>query len=414
MYSTVHLIVAALRAPSSISRSVWRCGFLLSQFAFALASLALSGSVEAAALSRFNTADGDQALNVAQYSSNGTGSYNTGLGYAALLADYTGNYNTASGANALYRNSSGNFNTADGAFALYNNTANYNTACGASALQNNTTGTDNTASGLQALFTNSTGYDNTANGFNALYSNTSGHDNAAVGFQALNNNTTGNNNLALGMNAGFNLTTGNNNIVIGAGVLGTAGDANKIRIGKATHSATYIAGIYNKMVASGTGVAVRIDSTGKLGTVLSSARFKEAIKPMDQASDAILKLEPVTFRYKPELDPDGVLQFGLIAEQVERVNSDLVVRDEDGKVSTVRYEAVNAMLLNEFLKEHRKVQELEMKAGQQQKHFESALAKQEMTIEKQQKEIDALIAGLQKVTARVEAANPVPRVVSDN
>jgi hypothetical protein len=388
MYSTVHLIVATRRAPSSISRSVWRCGFFLRQFAFALASLALSGSVEAAALSRFNTADGDLALNVAQYSANGTGSYNTGLGYAALLSDYTGNYNTASGANALYRNSSGNFNTADGAFALYNNTANYNTACGASALQNNTTGTDNTASGLQALFTNSTGYDNTANGFNALYYNTTGHDNTAVGFQALNNNSTGNNNIALGMNAGFNLTTGSNNIVIGAGVLGTAGEANKIRIGKSTHTATYIGGVYNKTVASGTGVAVRVDSTGKLGTVLSSARYKDAIKPMDKASEAIHRLEPVSFRYKQELDPDGVTQFGLIAEQVEKVDPDLVVHDEDGKVSTVRYEAVNAMLLNEFLKAHRK------------------LDQQQAMIDRQQKQIEGLTATIQKVSDQIALSKP--------
>ena len=325
---------------------------------------------------------------MAQYSANGTGSYNTGLGYAALLSDYTGNYNTASGANALYRNSRGNFNTADGAFALYNNTANYNTACGASALQNNTTGTDNTASGLQALFTNSTGYDNTANGFNALYYNTTGHDNTAVGFQALNNNSTGNNNIALGMNAGFNLTTGSNNIVIGAGVLGTAGEANKIRIGKSTHTATYIGGVYNKTVASGTGVAVRVDSTGKLGTVLSSARYKDAIKPMDKASEAIHRLEPVSFRYKQELDPDGVTQFGLIAEQVEKVNPDLVVHDEDGKVSTVRYEAVNAMLLNEFLKAHRK------------------LDQQQAMIDRQQKQIEGLTATIQKMSDQIALSKP--------
>src|SRR5437868_6406276 len=172
MYSTAHLIVAALRAPGSISRSAWRCGFLLVHLAF----------------------------------------------------------------------------------ALYNNTGNYNTATGASALQNNTSGTDNVASGLQALFTNSTGYDNTANGFNALYSNTSGHDNAAVGFQALNNNTTGNNNIGLGMNAGFNLTTGSNNIVIGAGVLGVAGEANTIRIGKSgTQKKTFVAGIRGVTVASAVG-----------------------------------------------------------------------------------------------------------------------------------------------------------------
>ena len=142
------------------------------------------------------------------------------------------------------------------------------------------------------------------------------------------------------------------------GNVGVAGDAAKIRIGKqGTQTATYIAGIYGKTVASGTRVGVMIDSTGKLGTVVSSARFKEAIKPMDKASEAILALKPVTFRYKEELDPDKIPQFGLIAEEVQKIDPDLVVKDEDGKVSTVRYEAVNAMLLNEFLKEHRRLEE---------------------------------------------------------
>ena len=144
-------------------------------------------------------------------------------------------------------------------------------------------------------------------------------------------------------------------------------------------------------------------STGKLGTVVSSARFKNEIKPMGKASEAILGLRPVTFRYKEELDPDGMPQFGLIAEQVEKVNPDLVIRDEDRKVSTVRYEAVNAMLLNEFLKEHRKVEELQ-----------AIVAKQEATNSRQQKQIEALTAGLQKVTARVESTTPARRVVSDN
>jgi len=155
-----------------------------------------------------------------------------------------------------------------------------------------------------------------------------------------------------------------------------------IRIGKVgTQTATFVAGIRGVTVASGIGVI--IGSNGQLGTVTSSARFKEAIKPMDKASEAILALKPVTFRYKHDLDPDGVPQFGLVAEQVEKVNPDLVVRDEDGKVSTVRYEAVNAMLLNEFLKEHRKVEE------------------QGATIARQQKQIEALTAGLQKVTAQL-------------
>lgn len=164
----------------------------------------------------------------------------------------------------------------------------------------------------------------------------------------------------MGYQAGLNLTTGSNNFDIGI-----AGEAGKIRIGtKATQTATYIAGISGKTVASASGVAVRIDSTGKFGTVLSSARYKDNIKPMEKASEALLALEPVTFRYKEELDPDGTPQFGLIAEQVEKIDPNLVVRDDDGKVSTVRYEAVNAMLLNEFLKEHRTVQAQQTKIAE--------------------------------------------------
>ena len=184
--------------------------------------------------------------------------------------------------------------------------------------------------------------------------NTTGASNTANGWGALRSNTTDGSNIALGLNAGANLTTGSNNIDVGN--VGVAGESGVIRIGKSS-TATFIAGIAGKTVPNGVGVIV--NANGQLGTVLSSARFKTAIKPMDKTSDAILALKPVTFRYKEELDPDGVPQFGLIAEEVEKVNPDLVVRGEDGKVSTVRYEAVNAMLLNEFLKEHRKVESLE-------------------------------------------------------
>jgi Chaperone of endosialidase len=168
-------------------------------------------------------------------------------------------------------------------------------------------------------------------------------------------------------------------------------------------------------VASGVGVIA--GTTGQLGTVVSSARFKTAIKPMDKASEAILGLKPVTFRYKEELDPEKIPQFGLIAEEVEKVNPDLVVRDEEGKLMTVRYEAVNAMLLNEFLKEHRKVQELKEVAGTQAVAItqqQSTVSQLKATVAQQQKQIEVLTAGVQKVTARVEAANSVPRVVSDN
>jgi uncharacterized coiled-coil protein SlyX len=247
--------------------------------------------------------------------------------------------------------------------------------------------------GVSALNQNTIGNDNTANGLAALGSNTTGADNTAEGFQALLNNT-GNNNIAIGSNAGANLTSGSNNIDIGAG--GNAAESNTIRIGKSgTQTKTLIAGIFGKTVASGVGVI--IGSKGQ-GTVVSSARFKEAIKPMDKASEAILSLKPVTFRYKEELDPDKVPQFGLIAEEVEKVNPDLVARDEDGKVASVRYETVNAMLLNEFPKEHRRVAEQQSTIAE----LKVTLAKQQATNAQQQQQIEALAAGLQKVSAAVE------------
>ena len=223
---------------------------------------------------------------------------------------------------------------------------------------------------MAALQNSTTGPFNTAEGFQALKQNTTGSSNIAVGSNAGLSLTTGSSNVLVGAKAGINLTTGSNNIDIGN--QGVTGEAAKIRIGKqGTQTAAYIAGIYGKTVASGTKVGVMIDSTGKLGTIVSSARFKEAIKPMDKASETLLALKPVTFRYKEELDPDGVPQFGLIAEEVEKVNPDLVVRDEDGKVNTVRYEAVNAMLLNEFLKEHGKIEEQAREIAQMKRQIES-------------------------------------------
>ena len=275
-----------------------------------------------------------------------------------------------------------------------------NTAEGEDALFSLITGFNNTTIGFKALFSLTTGNNNTASGFEALNNNSTGGFNTAIGFVALLSNTTGSDNIALGFQAGQNLTTGSNNIDIGN--LGVAGDSKRIRIGTAgTQTKTFIAGISGATVAGGVGVIV--GSNGQLGTVVSSNRFKDAIKPMDKASEAILALRPVTFYYKKELDPDGIPQFGLVAEQVEKVNPDLVARDEEGKPYTVRYEAVNAMLLNEFLKEHRTVQELK-----------SAAAKHEAIIAHQQKQIEALTAGLQKVSAEVELSKPAPRTVVSN
>src|SRR5207244_2563240 len=250
-------------------------------------------------------------------------------------------------------------NTADGHFALFHHTA----------------GPKNTATGHGALYGNTTGEANTANGANALFKNTTGGNNTANGANALLHITVGSGNIALGASAGTNLRTGNKNIDIGNA--GVTGESNTIRIGNvANQSATFIAGISGATVAGGVGVI--IDTNGHLGTVVSSERFKDSIKPMDKASEAILALKPVTFRYKKELDAKGIPQSRLVAEQVEKVNPNLVVRDAEGKVYAVRYEAVNAMLLNEFLKQH------------------NEFIKEHRTVQGQQKEIDALRAELKE------------------
>src|SRR5881398_283773 len=272
---------------------------------------------------------------------------------------------------------------------------NGNTAEGAFALQNLTTGVHNTADGFGALFSTTSGSHNTADGDIALASNTQGDFNTATGAHVLVRNTTGNLNIALGFFAGQNLTTGDNNIDISNG--GVAAESNIIRIGNEVaftdlegvmhpaHTETFIAGISGTTIPSGVGVVV--DTNGQLGiAATSSQRFKDLIKPMDKASEAILALKPVTFHYKADIDPKGIPQFGLVAEEVEKVNPGLVTRDDQGKVYTVRYEAVNAMLLNEFLKEHRKVEEQEATITQ----VKSTAAKQEATIATQQKQIEAL------------------------
>src|SRR5438477_283183 len=292
-------------------------------------------------------------------------------------------------------------NTAQGDNALISLTSGgYNTAIGFEALISNTSGSSNTAIGYLALWYNTIGNDNTANGEGALGFNTTGSSNTATGEGALAYNTTGSSNIALGSNAGVNLTTGSNNIDIGN--KGKAGESDYIRIGtKGTHTHTLIAGISGATVAGGVGVI--IDTNGHLGTVVSSERFKDAIEPMDKASEAILALKPVTFHYKHELDPEGIPQFGLVAEEVEKVNPDLVARDAEGKPYTVRYEAVNAMLLNEFLKEHKAFAEERCKVQEQ-----------GATIVRLEKQVEMLSTGLQKVSAQLELSKPAPQTVSNN
>ena len=304
--------------------------------------------------------------------------------------------NTAEGQDALFSLTTGMFNTAVGFFSGHAFTAgNLNTAIGAGALLL-TTAEENTATGAGALLNSSGGFANTANGAFALFSDTDGDFNTAVGDGALFHNTTGGGNTALGVNAGDAVTTANNVICIGGDVHGANVD-----------DSCFIGNIFQKQVGNDS-LPVLVDSFGKLGTGVSSRRFKHNIKPMDKASEAVLALKPVTFHYKS--DTKDTPQYGLIAEEVAEISSDLVVRDKNGQIYTVRYEAVNAMLLNEFLKEHKKVHELEATVAQQQKNFQSALAQQQKRFQsklaEQERQIDALTSGLRKVNAHLVTASP--------
>ena len=330
-----------------------------------------------------NTAEGDSAL-----FSLTTGTSNTAIGLGALGSNTTGDFNTAEGSGALLLNTTGSSNTANGNNALFHNTAGFqNVATGVQALFSNTTGFHNEAAGFQALLSNTTGNHNTADGDNALVHNTTGILNTAVGGHALDQNITGSSNVALGFQAGFNIT-GNGNVCIGQNIVGVAGESNVTRIGNIGST------------AQANGVFVTVGAGGKLGFQVSSRRYKDDIKPMDKASEALFALKPVSFRYKREIDPARSPDFGLIAEDVATVNPDLVARDEDGKIVTVRYQAVNAMLLNEFLKEHRKVEELT-------KEFQA-------TVAQQQKQIEALTTGLQKLSTQIQLSKPVPQVADNN
>src|SRR5215472_5289780 len=336
----------------------------------------------------FTTAEGDNALKALT-----TGLGNTAVGTFSLFSVTTGNFNTAVGAGSLDLNQADS-NTATGAAALLFNTSGaQNTAVGTAALEFNNTGLQNTANGAFALFSNVGGSHNTAVGANALFANTAS-SNTGIGDDALASNASGQLNVAIGDSAGAN-STGDNNIMIGTGSgnnVTTA--ANVICIGTSGENVSntcYIGSIFGANNAGGT--AVFVNSDGQLHVNTSSKRFKEGIKPMDKGSEALLALKPVTFRYRQEIDPLGRSQFGLVAEDVEKVNPDLVVRDKEGNPYSVRYDQVNAMLLNEFLKEHRAFVE------QQQK-----VEEQGGTIAELKKQIQALTAGLQKVSAQLEVS----------
>ena len=376
-----------------------------------------------------NTAVGDQAL-----ASNTGGGSNTATGFRSLFSNTDGAHNTATGAHALENNDIGVYNNACGAFALSSNVngfsnnamgdsallenihgtentaigdlalsrndmtgngfANFNTAVGAEALFNNTDGDSNNAVGAGALQFNTTGSFNQAIGYQALGSSVDGFANVALGDSALSNNTSGSSNVAVGDSAGQNVITASHVICIGANVAG-----------EDVSNTCYIGNIFG--VTSAGSLSVFVNADGKLGTVTSSRRFKENIKPMDYASEAVYALKPVTFRYTNEIDPTGTSQFGLLAEDVEKVSPDLIVRDKQEKAYSVRYDQVNAMLLNEFLKEHRKVQELQAAVVTE----GASGAKQEATIARQQKQIDALTAEFQKVRAQLELSNTAPQTV---
>jgi hypothetical protein len=342
-----------------------------------------------------NTAIGFDAL-YSMVGPYGFGLFNTGVGDKALYSNTSGYWNTAVGYQALYSNSGYN-NVAIGADALYTDTySQFNIAVGSSAQYSSISNEANVAIGGFALYTNDYGLENTAIGDAALYS-TTGSQNTAVGAEAL-YDSTGYANVALGAGAGAG-GSGHDNVHIGSFVVGDYGESNTIRIGTplarngSGQSRTFVAGIRGAGI---TGTPVMVSTSGQLGTPPSSKRFKEEIKPMDQASEAILALKPVTFRYKKEIGPDRTPQFGLVAEQVEKVNPDLVARDKNGKPYTVRYDAVNAMLLNEFLKEHGKVQELE-----------NTVAKLAATVKEQASQ-------LQKVSAELQMHRPALQRVANN
>jgi len=397
--------------------------------AFSLACFALSPRAQAVVpppdggYPGNNTAEGQNALlslttgvnNTAvgwfSLKSNRNGQLNTAVGAGTLFSMVHASRNTAIGGAALFSDTNGEGNTGVGALALWSNTTGgFNTALGDYALVSNTVGFGNTAVGASALVNNNTGNVNIAIGDLALYSNFTGGGNTAVGEQALSDNQSGNVNIALGYAAGTRIT-GSSNIVIGN--IGLAGESNTIRIGGdvfgyGPQTAAFIAGISGTAVM---GDAVVVDANGQLGTVASSARFKKNIKPMDKTSEAILALKPVTFQYRS--DSKGTPQFGLIAEEVAKVNPDLVVRNRNGEIYSVRYEAVNAMLLNEFLKEHKMIEKQETTITRLTKDFQTVSTQQRNEIQLLSAQLKEQAAQIQKVSAQLEASKPAPQVVNN-
>jgi len=356
----------------------------------------------------FTTAEGCQALQNLT-----TGAGNTGVGWRSLFSAGASNFNTGVGAGTLVLNTA-DFNTAVGAAAmLLNTTGTKNTAVGTAALVYNNSGIENVAVGFQALFQNTTignsaGAFNTAVGTLALQNNTTGVFNTAIGDDVLNMNTTtndntavgagamanstGTNNTAIGRQAGLTSGAGNNNVYLGSNMTGVAGE----------NDHTYIRNINTTSVSGGGTDTVTVNlTTGLLGHATSSRRYKEDIKPMDNSSQTLFALKPVTFRYKKEIDQSQSLEYGLVAEEVAKVDPSLAIRDKNGQIDSVRYNAINAMLLNEFLKEHRKNEEQEKTIAE----LNSGMMALAATVKEQ-------AAQIQKVSAQLEASRPSPQVVN--
>ena len=352
-----------------------------------------------------NTADGDHSL-----FSNTSGFGNSAFGWYALFANTDASFNTAVGAGALDLNN-GNDNTAvGGAALLLNTTGTDNTAVGVAALENNADGSENNALGAFALFANVSGFFNNAHGRNALTNNTNSENNA-FGDLAMENNTTGASNTAIGDDALRNNVDGSFNVAVGdeAGTGLGASVNNCIAIGApgagpfaVLDNTCFIGSIFGQPVSDpGTQTAVFVDQFNVVGIFNSSRRYKHDIQPMDKTSEELYRLKPVTFKFNS--DWKGTTQYGLIAEEVAEVDPQLVVHGKNGEVTAVHYEQINNMLLNEFLKEHKKVQSLEVTVAQQQKGMEVLTA-----------QLKEQAAQIQKVSAQVEMSKPATKMAVGN
>ena len=317
-------------------------------------------------LNTFGT--GNSALGSDALGSNTTGDFNSAIGISALNSNTSGGYNSALGSTALAFNSTGFFNSAFGAEALgHNTTGSYNSAIGVSALFNNTTASYNTAVGYRVLTSNFDGAANTALGFQSLLNASHGNNNTAVGYAALSNDLTGSGNIAVGYNAGYNITRSNN---IDIGNQGASNDNGVIRIGAAnSNNGTFIAGITNTQLI---GAAVYVNANGKLGVLASSERYKTAIRSMSNEASKLERLRPVSFHLKN--DPDGPLQYGLIAEEVQKVFPELVIRDAQGKIQGVRYDELAPMLLDQVQRQSAENRQLQQQMFLLKRQNEAILA----------------------------------------